>query len=174
VRLVCIDAATGAPCRPQQLLWSSTTGRVHALVEVGGWNDERGCFELRVPCGGLRIYCPGGQTHESQSKDFQVDQGTDELELVLRAPTGLQPVLMDGATQVPWDLRRLPTLEPLDGQASPTSVLRQQRLTMRAFEPGRYLLRVQSPDGYEPVPERVVELVEGVLLELPIEIVRRP
>lgn len=175
VHLRCVDAVTGDATRPEQIYWGSTTdGGPNSLLAVSGWNGQLERFELRVPCGAIRITSVGSR-HESRTMDFQVGPGLAELELVLRAPTALRPILMDGTREVPWEVRRMPALVPLDEQESAGSwTLRERRLTMKVDEPGRYALRVPVLDGYEPVPEQVVELERGVLTEHLIELVRRP
>lgn len=82
--------------------------------------------------------------------------------------------LHDDQAILPWDNGALPALEALEGQAPASSALDSGAITLRAREPGLYLLKVPAIPGYEPVSDEIVRLEKGVVKEHTIQLRRLP
>lgn len=173
VRVRCVDALTRQPTGFVALeRGSSREDAPTAFLPLTDWNAGFSGYAFRAPRGRLRLTAP----ELSRSQDYAVRPGQNEFEfeLAVTAPTGVRLSLADEEGPVPWDLRKLPTLEPLSGDRRPAAwSLDRGWLVLRVDGPGSHRLRLPDLDGYERVPERDVELEAGRLLEIGIELVRR-
>lgn len=148
---------------------------------VHGWSHERaehdeqrGVWRFLAPAGEVTIAL-GGPGLASTSHTFEVRAGRNDLELVAEPLTGVRVVLRDGTTEIPWDQDLLAFLQPEgEGESFFSWSLDGGSLTLHAPGAGRYRLKVPEIPGYEPVPEAILELERGVVIEHVVELVRVP
>jgi len=172
----CVDDATGLEIEDAMVSWH------YKLPEgVSGWGSEnakrdqaRDCFRIRAPVGTLLVQ-GSAKSFARKHVDFDAGPGTNELELRLEKLCGLTPLLRDGETLIPWGTDMRPELEPAEGQAPYNSWSHGQgAITLQRIDPGMYTLKVPPIPGFEPVPDQLVRLEKGVVVEHVIQLVRGP
>jgi hypothetical protein len=136
-------------------------------------DDGRGTWQLRAPMRTLVVR--GFRWGQSVERTVELGAGRNEIELRFPALTGIEVLLQDGSTRVPWESGRLPSLRPLEGQAVPEVTERtEERVVLEAQQPGAYVLSIPELPGYHSVPDATVQLQRGKLFRRVVDLRRKP
>lgn len=168
-----IDALTGERVRPPQLLWHPEfpPGVNGGALETVPYDEKLDGFLVRALPGRVRI-AASGAGFEIPDPALRVEPGRNEVELAVRALTELEVVLLDGGVPQPfpdgWALR-VRTDSGAELRVFPiySTALRRYRLPAG----GRYQIEFDPVPGYQGIPERAFDVLDGQLnrLEVPLE-----
>jgi len=180
VEVRCVREDTGAELGPEEVVVSGnralTERTWHVATESPSWDAIARCWRLRIPVGRIELTAKA-EGLARERREVEVVAGTNEVVLRLQRKTGLTLIFRDGAMELPETWFR-PQLEPLEKEESSARVAfdgdyEHGRYTFLR-KAGRYTLKMQRADGYEPVPDVIVELEKGVVKEHVIELRRKP
>jgi len=162
VRLRCVGDDGEEP-RVESVDWGVLTERNMLPARAPPVREpESGRWTFRAPVG--RLLIRAHTADDTQQLAADVVPGVNELELRVPRSTGVQPILKDGASEIPWPADRLARLEPTEEHVdAPRAVLRRGRLTLHANQAGLYRLVVPEIPGYEPVADELVRVEAGMM-----------
>lgn len=140
-------------------------------VQMVTRDPESGTFLFRAPIMDIHVSA-GGNGYWAASRKFTVQEGTNRFSLVLEVATGLWVRLRDGEAYIPLDWKNGMRLEAVEQAGQVVSWSGNGHF--RVSQPGVYVLRIPTIDGYEPIEPEEVEIREGVTEELVIELQRTP
>jgi len=91
-----------------------------------------------------------------------------------RRQCGSKPILRDGTTVIPWELDEKIKLVAAEGQKNSreTRSIGGGVVTLSRLQPGLYTLKLPQIPGYLPVPDEMVRLETGVVIEHVVQLVR--
>lgn len=95
----------------------------------------------------------------SAEAEFAVDQDHRDVELRVRPAFGLQVVLREGDTELPWDPAWHLDLRTSSGKRAWSAWFSVGDID--AMEPGNYLLLVEDVRGFEPIAPLPVSVRAG-------------
>lgn len=171
----CVDEETGLEITKQRVSW-------HCAVPAGvrAWSNEDAIWDaasrrwrIRAPIGPVLLQTTGDD-YVNVYNTVEAGAGQNEVCLRLARLTGLELVLRDGETELPWIEDMEATLDPLEGQeAYLSSRLGDGTFTFLRKTPGNYELRVAPIAGYAKIAPTVVRLEKGVVTRHVVELVRQ-
>lgn len=175
-RLRVVDRETGTAPEDLELNWYCLLDgpmTSHSL-HTGEPSGAPGEFTIRTPRSRLRVSARS-PAYFRESRELEVDQLGRDVLVELDRAQGLVLRLRDEHGEVPdldnfWELE----FKPSDGGELPPKYSRsgnQRELRIVVGEPGTYDLSFPKFSGYEPLPVRTVEVIEGefVVLDLGLE-----
>jgi len=155
-----LDAGSGMPVEDAQLLWrtvtpAGTTSSIHAAQ----LDADSGRFEILAPMGELLLSARGPSLRQDWVP-ATVPPGAGRFTLECQRQYEVCLVLKHGQQHVP-----LPgglaavTWEHLEGDGRPVAFGRNALGDFVALDqPGRYRVLIDTPAGFQPIPEQVLEL----------------
>lgn len=172
VSVRCVDDETGVPVKVDAVHWTCELpeGLNSWGLAQAEWNEASARWEFRAPMGGLSIGT-WSERFEPAWLEVQALAASNEFELRTRPASGLDLVLMDGETRVPWDEAWTVNVAPMEAANGSNAWCWSGRL--RAERAGSYRLAFGEIPGYEPLPEQLVELEQGVVKEHVLRLARK-
>ncbi|HLQ39286.1 MAG TPA: hypothetical protein VK348_15865 [Planctomycetota bacterium] len=169
-----VDSDTRKPHNGVSLDW-------HPRLAPGVTSWSPGTAQAAADSNEIRFVAPAGRIqvsafgddYELRERTLEVAPDDHEFELTTHAVYGVKVVLYEGDTKIPtgfrsgWQL----DLHQLNGKARLSGTRGDGTLIVR--EPGTYILSVEAPDGYRPVPDRQVKLSSGPFPTIDIKVARK-
>lgn len=168
VQLRVIDAETGRAIGGD---WTPGWYSTPAEWE-GGWGHAMttarpdGSFHFLAPPGPITVHAhPGGYLWSQEHYDVQ--RGVNSFVLQIRRASGVDIVLVDGESTLPWPDSLQALLTDADGK-SVVAYWSDSRIAVK--EPGEFTLQVDEVAGYEPIEPRkvVVSAQEWTKITIPL------
>ncbi len=178
VEIVTLLAGTEDPATPSMIRWTPArdagvpgAGALSAMPE-----GPANYFVFDAPVGSVILSCSDG-AYRPASREIEVTlEGPNVFTLELEPAHGIHVLLFDESTSVPWDIGWHANLTPVEGTTG--QVVTRGRIGIRyrilVSQPGWYTLTVPAIDGFLPVPPLEVEVLEGLISDVPVDLVREP
>jgi len=179
---------------PMFVEWRAGSGQPEPLAF--GMRLGPGPHELRLPIGPVLVtagWLGDQDTFRAAARRLQLRPGRNEVTLEVNRRVGLRLVFAEDAASLPGravesresgfsrdDWRRmfagdLPSnlrIEPQDGGGELLGWSGRSDITFFMSAPGRYRVSLDGLTGYQPVAPRVIDLEDGAVAELRIELER--
>jgi hypothetical protein len=137
-------------------------------------NSETGLFEFQASLGEIEVTAFANE-HERLAKTFEIHAGLNELTMEAERSIGVELVLKDGSTVVPWSWDWHVNPERIDGgraESFGTSRSRGPEVRFTVGSPGLYRITIPDIDGYLPVRPLEVQFAPGPHPTIEVQLIR--
>ncbi len=167
-----INGRTGQTAPIDHLIWflatnqSERRGRRSSVSLAEG--EDR--FHLLTPEGSI-MFMTFSDLYAGFRESADI-RGDSELAFSVFPSARAMVLLKEGLKPVPWPVGAQPPVESLQGAAQPQTQIRGTGLWIKADLGGRYRLEIPKIPGFQPVDAIELDLVEGRLEEVVVQLTR--
>jgi len=179
VEVTTLLAGTTLAATPAVIRW--TPGRETGVPGAGALSvtpveSGENVFVFAAPIGDVIISCSDDAYRPTSRQVAATLQGPNVFTLELEPAHGIHVLLFDGDTPVPWDIGWHAHLTAAEGSSGQVVTRGRIGLEYRILVsvPGPYTLTIPEIDGFLPVPPQPVDVLEGQIFDVVIELVREP
>ncbi len=160
-----VDAQSGDPIVTEKIVWhGEIPGHVGGYgLRSAKYDADSGGYPFQASLGKAYIGVRA-EGYERTERAVEVLTGQNEFTLRIERACGVR-VVLDGLEQVAKF-----ALEPIDHDGRESD---RGRGWSHVTKPGRYTLRIPPIEGYEPVPDREIDVRTGQMLEVRIPLRKR-
>lgn len=170
-----VDDVTGDDAEVPGLLWNP---RRPEGVNGGGLDNaefdaKTKRFTIRAPVGLIDLMLAFGSPYEHRTDSVTLAPGRQEHTLRVRRATTIEVALRDGEAVLPFPNEWQAHIESEDGK--PIFASSTMSVTLRTYSvptAGRYRVKLDPINGYEPIPDQLVDVAEAKTTRLEVALTK--
>ena len=160
---IVVDVRERGKSQPLSGVLLHWTRSLDVALPGGGWQYVGNGREAKpivfYAAPGPIVVHAGGRAHTEERTELTAAIGLNEITIELDPLISFEIVLKDGDAVVPFAGGQSVVLQPVDEQGAATGGRNVfGRMTAVVERPGSYILTVDSIDGFEPIPDRRIEI----------------